>query len=110
MLDLIDSIPVVTISPGTRIIADLGDEVELECNASSLSCNMSNTLCLFCVNWMFGKDILSDIDGVSTMLANGVSFLNRSKIKSGQAGLYTCKACAADSCDTQNTTITVQCK
>ena len=71
--------------------------------------DVQHTMSLLCQLDVW-KDILSDIDGVSNMLANGVSFLNRSKIKSGQAGLYTCKACVADSCDTQNTTITVQCK
>ena len=110
LLDLIDSIPVVTISPGTRIIADLGDEVELECKVSFLSCDMSNTICLYCVTWMFGTNTLSDSNGVSTLLADGVSFLNRSNIMSGQAGLYSCEACVADSCYTNYSSITVQSK
>ena len=89
--------------------ANLGEDVELECKVSfptgSSSCNITN------ITWMFGTDmILSDIGGVSTMLADGVSFLNHRTITSGQAGLYTCKACVADLCSTNTTTITVQSK
>ena len=104
VLVLIASIPVVKISPSTEIIANLGDKVKLECNVSFPSSNISS------IFWMFGRDILSDSDGVSTMLADGVSFLNHRMINSRQAGLYTCKACVADLCSTNKTTITVQSK
>ena len=101
---LVASIPFVKISPSTEIIANLGDKVELECNVPFPSSNISS------ISWMFGTVVLSDIDGVSTMLADGVSFLNHRMIMSRQAGLYTCKACVADLCSTNKTTITVQSK
>ena len=105
----IDVQAVIIISPGTKISASLGETVNLTCYTSVVVREPrsfpGNT---YSITWKFGREVLSD--GVSTILSQGVSFLNIEKIKSGQAGSYSCEAVINGLSYANTTNITVQCK
>ena len=86
----IDVQTVVIISPGTKISASLGETVNLTCYTSVVVREPQSFPNTYSITWKFGREVLSD--GVSTILSQGVSFLNIEKIKSGQAGSYSCEA------------------
>ena len=101
----IDSQPIVSISPGTKISTSLGTTVSLTCNVDVQD---SSPGVISSINWKFGTEVLSN--GVSTMLDQGVSSLDIGSIKSKQAGSYSCEV-VVDSSNYANTAIiTVQCK
>ena len=95
----------MSVSPGIKISASLGESVSLTC---SVDVQDSSPGVISSITWKFGTEILSD--GVSTVLDQGVSSLSIGKIKSAQAGSYSCEAVVDNSNYANTTSITVQCK
>ena len=101
----VDSQPVVSISPGYKISTSLSKTVNLNC---SVDVQDSSPGIISSITWKFGTEVLSD--GVSTMLDQGVSYLDIGSIKSGQAGSYSCEAVVDGLTYANAANITVQCK